>query len=206
MSQEDLARRAGVSLRAFRSLERGEAVDPHYSTLSGIAKALNISVAELMGEPAVPLGEASVEGARLRLEDVRAFLETHLGSSLIAAPEEEWARWWRDVSSMEEAAERYEHIRAEWKLLQEEWLATHGKGEAEPRLVPRGRPWGEVYYKLFARQFSAAFHAPQRDESEKEFLARREEGRAIDAYYQEPVQRQHEEQEQQLRTLEEVPA
>ncbi len=51
MSQEDLARRAEMSLRAFRSLERGEAVDPHYSTLSGIARALDISIAELIGEP-----------------------------------------------------------------------------------------------------------------------------------------------------------
>jgi transcriptional regulator with XRE-family HTH domain len=32
------------------SLERGEALDPHYSTLSGIADALGVSVAELMEE------------------------------------------------------------------------------------------------------------------------------------------------------------
>ncbi len=64
MSQEDLARRAEMSLRAFRSLERGEAVDPHYSTLSGIARALDISIAELIGEPVLagPKDEAPEAG------------------------------------------------------------------------------------------------------------------------------------------------
>jgi transcriptional regulator with XRE-family HTH domain len=50
MSQEALARQAGMSLRAFNSLERGEAVDPHYSTLVGIAGALEVPVSELIGE------------------------------------------------------------------------------------------------------------------------------------------------------------
>ncbi len=50
MSQEALAYRAGMSLRAFRSLETGEAGDPHYSTLSKLAAALDMSVAELTGE------------------------------------------------------------------------------------------------------------------------------------------------------------
>lgn len=64
LSQEALAHRAGLSLRAFRSLERGEAVDPHYSTLSGIATALDMSVAELVGEPEFAgKGEAPAEEA-----------------------------------------------------------------------------------------------------------------------------------------------
>ncbi len=62
MSQEDLARRAEMSLRAFRSLERGEAVDPHYSTLSGIARALDISIAELIGEPVLAGPKAEAPG------------------------------------------------------------------------------------------------------------------------------------------------
>jgi transcriptional regulator with XRE-family HTH domain len=53
LSQEDLAHRAGLSLRAYRSLERGEAVDPHYSSLSGIAAGLGMSVGELIEEPAL---------------------------------------------------------------------------------------------------------------------------------------------------------
>lgn len=51
LSQEELARRAGTSLNGVRNLEQGARIDPHYSTLSKLAKALNMSVAELMGEP-----------------------------------------------------------------------------------------------------------------------------------------------------------
>ena len=54
LSQEGLARRVGMSLSAINQLERGISTDPHYSTLSGIADALGMSVAELVGEP-VPL-------------------------------------------------------------------------------------------------------------------------------------------------------
>ncbi len=57
MSQEALARQAGMSLRALNSLERGEAVNPHYATLAGIADAFGMSISELLEEP-VPLGEA----------------------------------------------------------------------------------------------------------------------------------------------------
>ncbi len=49
-SQEDLAHRAGLSLRAYRSLERGEAVDPHYSTLNKLATGLGVPVVELLEE------------------------------------------------------------------------------------------------------------------------------------------------------------
>jgi transcriptional regulator with XRE-family HTH domain len=66
-------------LRAFRSLERGEAVDPHFSTLTGIAGALDMSVAELVGEH-VPSGKVEApspspdEGEERRaskLEEIR---------------------------------------------------------------------------------------------------------------------------------------
>jgi transcriptional regulator with XRE-family HTH domain len=50
LSQEELAHRAGLSLRAYRSLERGEAVDPHYSTLNKLAEGLGVPVAELLEE------------------------------------------------------------------------------------------------------------------------------------------------------------
>ncbi len=49
-SQEDLAHRAGLSLRAYRSLERGEAVDPHYSTSNKLATGLGVPVVELLEE------------------------------------------------------------------------------------------------------------------------------------------------------------
>jgi transcriptional regulator with XRE-family HTH domain len=50
LSQEAVARRADIGLRAYGDLERGRASDPHYSTLEGIAHALGTTVAELVGE------------------------------------------------------------------------------------------------------------------------------------------------------------
>jgi transcriptional regulator with XRE-family HTH domain len=52
ISQEALAREAGVSLNLVNKLERGVVTDPHYSTLSGIARALGVSVQSLVQEPA----------------------------------------------------------------------------------------------------------------------------------------------------------
>src|SRR4051812_38154981 len=78
LSQEALAREAGVSLNLVNKLERGVVTDPHYSTLSGIARALGVPVQELVREPAVPLAEApgetgppDVEGQRPSLNQVR---------------------------------------------------------------------------------------------------------------------------------------
>ncbi len=51
-SQEKLARRAEMSLNGMASIERGEIVDPHISTLSRIADALGVSVGDLLQEPA----------------------------------------------------------------------------------------------------------------------------------------------------------
>ncbi len=54
LSQEEVAHRAGVSLRTYNALERGEALDPHYSTLRGIADALGVPVAALTEPALVP--------------------------------------------------------------------------------------------------------------------------------------------------------
>jgi transcriptional regulator with XRE-family HTH domain len=59
LSQELVARRAGISLSAYRNLERGDASDPHFSTLRGIAGALGVSVRRLIeDEPETPKGPA----------------------------------------------------------------------------------------------------------------------------------------------------
>jgi transcriptional regulator with XRE-family HTH domain len=59
LSQEAVARRTQIGLRAYGELERGHTIDPHYLTLVGIAEALGVSVAELVGEePAVPKASA----------------------------------------------------------------------------------------------------------------------------------------------------
>jgi transcriptional regulator with XRE-family HTH domain len=50
LSQEDVARRTGIGLKSYGDLERGKTTDPHFSTLSAIAGALETTVADLAGE------------------------------------------------------------------------------------------------------------------------------------------------------------
>jgi transcriptional regulator with XRE-family HTH domain len=79
LSQEEVARRAGVSLNQVNRLERGEIVDPHFSTLAGLAAALDMQISELVEEPAVPLVKAQaaqdflaqVPSAARRTEDLQ---------------------------------------------------------------------------------------------------------------------------------------
>src|SRR5215212_1428662 len=49
ISQEQLARRADVSLNAVHKLEMGKITDPHFSTLSAIAAGLQTTVAVVVG-------------------------------------------------------------------------------------------------------------------------------------------------------------
>ncbi len=88
MTQEELARRAGVPLNRVGRIETGTVTDPHYSTLSRIAGGLDVSVGELLQEP-VPLVEAPEVGPeplarydpetwRRRLAYYRGVLEIHL--------------------------------------------------------------------------------------------------------------------------------
>jgi transcriptional regulator with XRE-family HTH domain len=62
LTQEEIARRAGVSLNWVNALERGRISDPHISTLLDLADALGVGVEELVRKEAdpVPLGEAAV--------------------------------------------------------------------------------------------------------------------------------------------------
>ena len=60
LSQEEVARRTGIGLKSYGDLERGRTRDPHYSTLRGVARALDIRVEELLAEP-VAVGKAAAE-------------------------------------------------------------------------------------------------------------------------------------------------
>ncbi|MBV9455596.1 MAG: helix-turn-helix transcriptional regulator [Rubrobacter sp.] len=53
LTQEEVARRAGMSLKGMAYIERGHIEDPHFSSLSNIAHALGMSIGELMEEPAL---------------------------------------------------------------------------------------------------------------------------------------------------------
>jgi transcriptional regulator with XRE-family HTH domain len=105
ISQEALARGADVSLNLVNKLERGVITDPHYSTLSGIASALGVSVEDLVREP-VPLGEPPKEESGPKVVT---------GSARIPLPPEQFAVLAaladREIS-IEEAAERLARIRA----------------------------------------------------------------------------------------------
>jgi|SRR5215203_355489 len=87
LSQEQLARQAEVSLNAIHKLEMGRITDPHFSTLSAIAGALDTTVAELVGEELYGWvrNETTEDLRRMALEEaqyakaptVEEFLEEH---------------------------------------------------------------------------------------------------------------------------------
>ena len=58
LSQEAVARRANIGLKAYGDLERGRTSDPHYSTLEDVARALGTTVAELVSEEPALVGKA----------------------------------------------------------------------------------------------------------------------------------------------------
>ncbi|MDP9474800.1 MAG: helix-turn-helix domain-containing protein [Actinomycetota bacterium] len=199
----EVARRIGVSEKTARRYVKSGALPSVF--VGGAYRVTEEALEGFLRDAKVTPGGDPPKVRQPSLEDVRAFLEARLGHSLIAAPEEEWSRWWRDVSKGE-AAERFARIGQEWTLLWREWLATLGKTEDEPRLVPRGRTWGGVFLQLWRRHFAAGFYAPQDSEPEEDFLARGAEGLAVDAFYAGPVQKQREQEERLLQVLEEAPA
>lgn len=79
ISQEEVARRAGVSLNVINRLERGVILDPHYSTLRGIASALGVPVEDLVREPALAsrpeVREWLSEQGHETLEEFRSMVE-----------------------------------------------------------------------------------------------------------------------------------
>ena len=63
LSQEELARRADMSLKGMGDIERGVIPDPHFSSLSKIANGLGISIGELLEEPSSPKAPAPTSSA-----------------------------------------------------------------------------------------------------------------------------------------------
>ena len=54
LSQEEVARRAGLSLKGMGEIERGDIEDPHISSLAKIARALGVPVEALINEEEEP--------------------------------------------------------------------------------------------------------------------------------------------------------
>jgi transcriptional regulator with XRE-family HTH domain len=65
VTQEEAARKAGVPLSSLARIERGEVKDPHVSMLCAIAPALDMSVAEILGEEPVAAGKGDAPGTGL---------------------------------------------------------------------------------------------------------------------------------------------
>lgn len=178
LTQEETARRAGLTLKAVGEVERGEVQDPHFSTLSGIASALGITVALLVGEESAlagsfPKAGAPTEGAGPHtLEELleRAGIP---GPYWLTRSMAEFQRFWRGVK-LEEARDRYRQIRREYRALSEEW-------ENQKRGVPNGAPelqerMPDIYTDAFARHFYALAATPGEGESEGAFRAREQRG------------------------------
>jgi transcriptional regulator with XRE-family HTH domain len=118
LSQEAVARRAEIGLRAYGDLERGRASDPHYSTLEGIAYALNTTVAELVSEEPELVGtregEASQEAGPA---DVHRLFAVHQTKT----------DWREAVDSSQRfrsrAKERLEEQLSLWQAARNEWAS-----------------------------------------------------------------------------------
>jgi transcriptional regulator with XRE-family HTH domain len=89
LTQEEIARRAGLTLKAVGEVERGEVQDPHISSLASIARALGVEVADLLGEP-VPLAEVPETGHDMRVSE---WLREEYGHT----SEEEFLAWASDL-------------------------------------------------------------------------------------------------------------
>jgi transcriptional regulator with XRE-family HTH domain len=75
LAQEALARRADVSLNLVGRLELGMVKNPHYLTLAGLARALDVTVEELVEEPSAPLAHAPSAGQPSQESEVDFVLE-----------------------------------------------------------------------------------------------------------------------------------
>ncbi len=181
-----LAARAGMAPSAVSQIETGKRT-PSSASVIKLAEALGVEVGSLFPKAQAPLPleqEAAPRGG-LSFGEVQAFLEDRLGHAWIALPEDEWDNWWLGVSR-DEAKSRLRQIRDEAALLAEEFMATYGKANRDPDLVPRGRPWGDVYPKIFARKLGVGFYAPGQTEGERDFKKRQLQGLARAEFYEQP--------------------
>jgi len=114
LSQEEVARRTNIGVKAYGDLERGRTLDPHYSTLEGLAHALGITVVELVGgesepELAGPKVGAPRAGRLVDLPQVREWLSAQ-DAVFVAMSEAEFVDYVAQIESLEELQELYGEI------------------------------------------------------------------------------------------------
>jgi transcriptional regulator with XRE-family HTH domain len=106
LTQEELARRANMSLNGLAQLEQGGRTDPHYSTLNKLATALDMSVAEFL-EYERPLERAPFRGSRVEpgsLVSLGMWLEEHCGHAHLALPRDDFEAMFDELP--EDSSER----------------------------------------------------------------------------------------------------
>ena len=75
LTQEELAHRAGLSLKSVYFIETGRSQDPHYSSLKAIASALRVPLIDLLEDKAPPSPEVPDERRRTELGRLGELLE-----------------------------------------------------------------------------------------------------------------------------------
>ncbi len=110
MTQEELARRAGVPLNRVGRIETGVVTDPHYSTLFRLAGGLGLSMGELLEEEsAVPKKALAPLSGRPSKEDLAQLpRETRQTLHRLLASKENPSIYWDtgDILSVREEFER----------------------------------------------------------------------------------------------------
>ncbi len=148
LSQEELARRAGMSLKGMGDIERGDIADPHYSSLSKIAGGLGVSVGELLEEPVTAgKGEASATGLVATERPVK------LPPSSPELPEKSEHRPWQRMSEEQKEARRYDYdwgmlLNGAYDRLREE---KEKNRKADWRTYPNSNPCLRETYALLNR-------------------------------------------------------
>src|SRR5215204_6161286 len=135
LSQEALARRAGMSTNGVARIEQGGIADPHYSTLIRIADGLGMSVGELLEEePVLSSGKAEAPAVRGTEKLPEGFDNVVTFAERVS----EWARLYGDHAEarLGRAIEAGEFPAFEYQELLATARYTKGRFEEETAALP----------------------------------------------------------------------
>lgn len=136
LTQEEVARRTNLTLKAFGDLERGDVRDPHVSSLTSVARALGVGVVDLLEGPTPPAepsdtGLSAYPAEELRAEALRLSETLKLNRTLESAKAE----------TREEMVSRPQRFAAIAAL--DEELLRRGEGSLDT-LIPAYRRWKRI--------------------------------------------------------------
>ena len=117
LSQEEVARRAGLSLKGMGDIERGDIEDPHISSLSKIARALGVSVETLIGDEELVLAGGKAEA---RPHAGPAALKERWESALASVHERQLEIAARVGELVEAPSDEVDPYQVEWALKEAE--------------------------------------------------------------------------------------